>query len=229
MGGINTRASAAKRWALLCAAAALCAALVWAYAAGRVSAQLLSMSGVLLVLLLGFASFELSRPSAKTVAAVAVLSAVAVAGRVLFAPLANFKPVGAVVIVAGAVFGSGAGFMTGAASAVCSNMLFGQGAWTPWQMLGFGLVGAVAGVLGKRGLLSGRVGLCLYGAAAGYLYGIVVDTFYLLGYVAPTKEAVWAAFVGGVLFNTIHSGANVFFLAVIGRAWVKKLTRIRDR
>ena len=205
------------------------AAAVWAYVTQTVSLQLLSATGVLLVLLLGFVGFELRRPNAKTLSSIAVLSAVAVAGRVLFAPLANFKPVGAVVIVAGVVYGPFAGFMTGAVSTLCSNMLFGQGAWTPWQMLGFGLVGAGAGILGKKGFLQGRFALCVYGAFSGFAYGVVVDSFYLLGYVVPTKEAIGTAMVGGMLFNAIHAAANVFFLALFGMAWVKKLTRVRDK
>ncbi len=230
MGGVSgkTRACAPKI-ALLLAAALLAGTLVWVYCAGKLSVQLVSILGVLLVLLLGFASFELSRPDANTLTAVAVLSAVAVAGRVLFAPLANFKPVGAVVIVTGAVFGPSAGFIAGALSALCSNILFGQGAWTPWQMLGFGLVGALAGILGRRGSLEKRLPLCLYGAAAGFLYGIIVDSFYLLGYIAPSWQAIRAALVGGVLFNAIHAAANVFFLSIFGRSWIKKLTRIRDK
>ncbi len=204
-------------------------AAVWAYATQRISLPLLSASGALLVLLFGFVGFELRRPDAKTLSSIAVLSAVGVAGRVLFAPLANFKPLGAVVIVAGAVYGPFAGFVTGAVSTLCSNMLFGQGAWTPWQMLGFGLVGAGAGILGKQGFLQRRTAICVYGAFSGFAYGVVVDSFYLLGYVAPTREAIWTAVAGGLLFSTIHAAANVFFLALFGRAWIKKLARIRDK
>ncbi len=212
---------------VLFALAVLAAA--WAYVTQLVSLPLLSASGVLLVLLFGFVGFELRRPNAKTLSSIAVLSAVGVAGRVLFAPLANFKPLGAVVIVAGAVYGPFAGFMTGAVSTLCSNMLFGQGAWTPWQMLGFGLVGAGAGILGKQGLLQRRSAICVYGAFSGFAYGVVVDSFYLLGYVAPTREAIWTAVAGGMLFSAIHAAANVFFLALFGRAWIKKLTRVRDK
>ena len=204
-------------------------AAAWAYATQRISLPLLSASGALLVLLFGFVGFELRRPDAKTLSSIAVLSAVGVAGRVLFAPLANFKPLGAVVIVAGAVFGPFAGFVTGAVSTLCSNMLFGQGAWTPWQMLGFGLVGVGAGILGKQGLLQRRTAICVYGAFSGFAYGVVVDSFYLLGYVVPTREAIWTAVAGGLLFSTIHAAANVFFLALFGRAWIKKLARIRDK
>lgn len=223
--------SAPLRRVLILSAAAvvLIAGVLYSLFPQAVSPGLLPLAAVLVLIIIGFLYYELTHPTAREASAVAVLCAAAVAGRVLFAPLPNFKPVGAVVIVAGAVFGAPAGFITGAVSALCSNMLFGQGAWTPWQMLGFGAVGALAGVFNRRGRLLGRARLCLFGLLAGYLYGVIVDAFYLLGYVEPTPEAIFTALMGGLLFNTIHAAANAFFLFCFGQAWVKKLIRIRDK
>lgn len=230
MGRVSDKPDVRRLWAAVAVIVLLfAAALVWVYLAQEVSIQLLSFAGVILILLIGFAGFELVRPDAKVLTAVAVLSAVAVAGRILFAPLANFKPVGAIVIITGIVYGPFAGFMTGAISTLCSNMMFGQGAWTPWQMLGFGLVGLTAGILARRGWLKNRIMVCLFGAVAGFLYGIIVDSFHLLGFVTPTKEAILAAVAGGLLFSAIHAAANVFFLALFGKTWIAKLTRIRDK
>ena len=33
----------------------------------------------------------------------------------------------------------------------CSNVLFGQGPWTPWQMFAMGIMGLLAGVLLRKG------------------------------------------------------------------------------
>lgn len=227
MAGVN--ASLRRTLIFLAAAVVLTAAVLYSVFPQAVSPQLLPLAAVLVLIVIGFLYYELTRPSAQEAAAVAVLCAVAVAGRVLFAPLPNFKPVGAVVIIAGAVFGAPAGFITGAVSALCSNLLFGQGAWTPWQMLGFGLAGALAGALNHHGWLLKRARLCLFGVAMGYLYGVIVDGFYFIGYVEPSPEAVIAALMGGLLFNTIHAAANGFFLFCFGEAWAKKLVRIRDK
>ncbi|SDN01572.1 ECF transporter S component [Acetanaerobacterium elongatum] len=227
MDKVNT--SLRRALILFAAAAVLTAAVLYSVFPQAVSPQLLPLAAVLVLIIIGFLYYELTRPSAQESAAVAVLCAAAVAGRVLFAPLPNFKPVGAVVIIAGAVFGAPAGFITGAVSALCSNLLFGQGAWTPWQMLGFALAGALSGVLNRRGWLLKRTRLCLFGVAMGYLYGIIVDGFYLIGYVEPSPQAVFAALMGGLLFNTIHAAANGFFLFCFGEAWAKKLVRIRDK
>ena len=200
-----------------------------AYGGSGITAALVMPLTALALITLGFVYFESASPAASEVVPVAVLSAAAVVGRLIFAPLPNFKPVGAIVIVAGCVFGPSAGFMTGAISALCSNMLFGQGTWTPWQMLGFGVVGALSGLLYRRGLLKSRLSLCIFGALCGYIYGVIVDTYYIVGYVTLTPAAVAAAAAGGIVFNTIHAAANVFFLAVFGRAWIRKLERVSSR
>lgn len=42
--------------------------------------------------------------------------------------------------------------MVGALAALVSNMFFGQGPWTPWQMYAWGLIGYLSGVLAQKAL-----------------------------------------------------------------------------
>ena len=56
-------------------------------------------------------------------------------------------------IIAGVAFGGEAGFLVGAIVGLVSNMFLGQGPWTPWQMFSFGIIGFLAGVLFRKGLL----------------------------------------------------------------------------
>jgi len=51
---------------------------------------------------------------------------------------ADVKPITAIVFVCGMALGAGPGFSIGALAALISNMLLGQGPWTPWQMLAWG-------------------------------------------------------------------------------------------
>lgn len=109
----------------------------------------LSFLVVLASLGIFFAGYEASRPRLRDVMPTVVLAALAAAGRILFAPIPDFKPVSAIAIIAGIVFGRKSGFMVGALAALASNFFFGQGAWTPWQMYAWGLVGYGAGLLGQ--------------------------------------------------------------------------------
>ena len=64
--------------------------------------------------------------------------------------LPQFKPVLALTIIAGVAFGGEVGFLVGAMTMLTSNMIFGQGPWTPWQMFAMGIIGFLAGVLFKK-------------------------------------------------------------------------------
>ena len=69
--------------------------------------------------------------------------ALSVTGR--FIPF--FKPVTALTVLTAVYLGGEAGFLCGALSAVISNFWFGQGPWTPFQMLAWGMIGLFAGLL----------------------------------------------------------------------------------
>lgn len=174
-----------------------------------------------------FASFEASRPPLRRIMPTVVLGALAAAGRILFAPVTDVKPVSAVCIVAGAVFGRQSGFMVGALAALVSNFFFGQGPWTPWQMYAWGLVGYLAGVLAQKGALDRKPVLYAYGFASGLLFGLLLNTWHLVGYVHPiTWPAVVATFAGAAPFDLLHAAATVAFLAALYAPWRKKLDRI---
>src|SRR4051794_11957403 len=114
-----------------------------------------SFVGLGVALAAGFGWYERSRPSARLLAVVATLAALAILGRIAFAPLPNVKPTTDIVLIAGYALGGAPGFAVGAVAALGSNLFFGQGPWTPWQMGAWGLVGlfgaALARLSGGRG------------------------------------------------------------------------------
>jgi energy-coupling factor transporter ATP-binding protein EcfA2 len=82
--------------------------------------------------------FEKRRLRARELVVIAVLCALAVGGRAAFFMVPEVKPMTALVILAGAALGGETGFVVGATAAFASNLFFGQGPWTPWQMLAWG-------------------------------------------------------------------------------------------
>ena len=102
-----------------------------------------------LALAAGFAWYERSHPSARVLALVATLAALAALGRIAFAPLPNVKPTTDIVLLTGYVLGGAPGFAVGAVGALASNLFFGQGPWTPWQMVGWGGVGLIGALLAR--------------------------------------------------------------------------------
>ena len=136
---------------------------------------LVSMAVLLIALFGFFAHFEKERPGVMLLTMIASLCALAIAGRIAFFFLPQIKPIAAVVILAGVSFGGEVGFVTGALSAFVSNFYFGQGSWTPFQMVALGLVGFFAGVF-FYGRESKRWLVALYGFfAVVIIYGAIVD------------------------------------------------------
>lgn len=176
--------------------------------------------------------FEGRKPQARELVILAVLTALAVAGRAAFYMLPQFKPMAALVIISGIAFGGEAGFLVGAASAFLSNMLFGQGPWTPWQMFAFGLIGFTAGILFKKGVLRrSRAALCTFGGLATLLlYGGLMNLNGLLMFQPnPTAETVLAAYLQGIPFDLIHAFSTVVFLAVLAPPMLEKLDRVKQK
>ena len=191
----------------------------------------ISLAVILETLIPFFVMFEEKRPSAKEVVTIAVMCALAVVGRVAFEALPQFKPVAAIVIVSGICLGGEAGFLVGALSAFVSNFFFGQTPFTPWQMLAFGLIGFIAGLLFKKCIPKYRVWLCLFGFVATFVIygGIMNPVSVILGQPNPTKEMIITAYATGFLFDIVHSLATAVFLFFIARPLGDKLSRIKQK
>lgn len=193
-------------------------------------AALLTMVVALLAVLGVLAGWETSRPGLRQIMPAVVLGALAAAGRILFAPLPSLKPVTAICILAGAVFGRRCGFLVGALAALVSNFFFGQGPWTPWQMYAWGLAGYLAGVLASYGLLEKKPVICAFGFLAALLYGFLMNTWTLVGFVHPlTWEAALLVYGAGLAFDVSHAVATVAFLLLIYEPWQRKLSRIKRK
>src|SRR6476659_5869172 len=129
-----------------------------------------------LALATGFAWYERSHPSARVLALVATLAALAALGRVAFAPLPNVKPTTDIVVLTGYALGGAPGFAVGAVAALASNLFFGQGPLTPWQMCAWGAIGVGGAVLARvAGRHLNRTALAVACGLAGAFFGAVMN------------------------------------------------------
>lgn len=113
----------------------------------------------------------------KALAMLGVLTAVGAVVRPLGAGTGGLEAVYLPIILAGRVFGPGFGFLLGNTTLFASALLTGGvGPWLPYQMLGAGFVGLVAGILPRRPSGRGEVAmLAAYGFVAGLGYGWLLD------------------------------------------------------
>jgi Squalene-hopene cyclase C-terminal domain/Prenyltransferase and squalene oxidase repeat len=193
--------------------------------------QLTSFALLALALAAGFAWYEHARPSAKVVALVATLAAMAALGRVAFAPLPSVKPTTDIVLLSGYVLGGAPGFVVGAVAALASNVFFGQGPFTPWQMAGWGAVGVFGAMLAWTvGRDIGRWGLAAACALAGLAYGAFMDFHLWVLYAGEHSLAEYGVLAGrGLPFNLGHAIGNLVFCLAFGPLLVRALRRYRDR
>ena len=177
----------------------------------------------------GFVIMEHRKMDVRKIALIAVMTAMSVAGRFVFAALPGFKPVTAVVVLCGMYLGADAGFICGALSALISNCYFGQGPWTPFQMLVWGIIGVVAGLSGKQ-LQKSRIALMIYAIAAGIAFSFLMDIYTVIWAVGGWSWAYYAAaIVSAVPYTVIYAVSNVIFLAVLSQAVGKKLARVVNK
>lgn len=190
----------------------------------------LTLVTVVLSLLPFFLRFESQKPRPRDIMPIVVLAAIAAVGRIVFAPFPNFKPVTAIVMVGGICFGRQSGFLTGALAALGSNLFFGQGPWTPWQMYAWGLIGFMAGLLAEKGAFRHSVFVYLFGFLSAMAYGVILDSWYVVGFVHPlTWQSALAGYLAGMPFNLSHAVATVVFLLPIYRPWCRKIRRIQKK
>jgi hypothetical protein len=195
-----------------------------------VSWQLASFAIVLASLALAFWWYERSHPPAKLLAVVATLAAIAALGRDAFVAVPDVKPITAIVLVSGIAFGAGPGFAVGAISGFASNFLLGQGPWTPWQMLGWGLVGLIGGGLGS--LTSRRMSplmIALACAASAEAFNLVVDLYTWTTAGQQTLRAFGLVLASAVVFDATHVLASFAFGLAFGPALLRMLIRVRSR
>ena len=177
-----------------------------------------------------FMVFEGRKPKARELMIISVMTALAVASRAVLFAFPSFKPVETFAILTGVCFGAESGFLVGSLTMLSSNMLFGQGPWTPWQMFSAGIIGFLAGILYQKGWLkASRWSLCVYGfLTTVFIYGGIMNPAALVmsSYAINWKNLL-AIYISGVPVDLVHALANVLCLWFISQPMLEKLERIK--
>lgn len=209
------------------------------------ASALMTLVTSLLALGLFFAGWERTKPGMRQILPAAVLTAAAVVGRIVFAAAPNMQPVTALCVIAGGIFGKRTGFMTGAMTGLLSSFFLGLGAWTPWQMYAWGLVGYVAGMIfctrksalghnpGCRPTRSESmrlVGVLAFGFVGSFIFGLIMNTWTLVGFTAPISWGSAAVVYGaGLVFDLAHAISTVIFLALLYVPLEGRLSRVATK
>ena len=102
-----------------------------------------------------------------------------------------------------------------------SNMFFGQGPWTPWQMFSYGLIGFLAGILFQKGILKAKkIPLCIYGfLSVIFIFGGIMNpASILMSYGRITWKSLIAFYISGIPVDLVQATSTVFFLWILSLA-----------
>lgn len=187
---------------------------------------LLSVLVILLVILLAGVYYS-RRLSTKEIVLIAVLSSLSAISRGVFYWAPQFKPLSAMVLVSASILGPVPGMLIGVLSGFLSNFFFGQGPWSPFQMLAWGIIGFIGGFADTNNKwIASLVGF----TTVFFIYGPILN---LASMVMMCSEYSWTSFwlmeLSGIPFDLIHAGATVIFIYFIWLPMRKKLVRLRDK
>lgn len=180
------------------------------------------------------AGFERGKPKLKEIMTIAVMSAITALSRAAFYMIPAVKPMAALTIISGISLGGVSGFLVGALSMLVSDIFFGQGPWTPWQMFTMGLIGFLAGVVlgDRRDFDTGRrIRISVFGfITVFFVYGGIMNPASVLMYQENVNlDMLLAAYAPGIPIDAIHAVSTSVFLWIGAGPMLEKLERVRKK
>ncbi|MFS0672703.1 ECF transporter S component [Ornithinibacillus sp. 179-J 7C1 HS] len=141
----------------------------------------------------------------------ALLAALAVVGRILLSVIPNVQPVTSVIIISGIFLGPVAGMILSILITFLSNMILGTGIWTIWQIISWGLIGIISGVIGKTMKKIPFYVVLILAIFSGYLYGFIISlTNYQI-----TGQGFLVYYLAGLPFDTYHAIGNTVIMVLL--------------
>ena len=202
------------------------------------------------VAILAFVEASTRRLDARRFALLAAIAAIDAGLRlILVTGLGGFSPIFFLILAAGYVYGPSYGFLAGSVALLGSAVATGGiGPWLPYEMIGCGFVGLVAGLAGLRrtGRVTWRdiVVLALVGAVTGFAYGALLDVWDWTTFYRNAPDFGWqpgltltmalgrfARFYvsTSLVYDGFRAAGNVIAVAVLGAPVIAGLVRIRSR
>jgi len=171
--------------------------------AHRVDAPLAFVLLLPALLAVVFAEVSEGGLDARALAMLGVLSALGAALRPMGAGTAGIETIFFLLVLAGRVYGPGFGFVLGSTTLFTSALLTaGVGPWLPFQMLAASWVGMGGGLLPRASGRRELAVLAVYGAVAGYGYGLLLN---LWGWPFTIGDGGSVSYLAGAsVFENLH-------------------------
>jgi len=177
-----------------------------------------------------FIRYERKEIQIREIMMMVMLIAVAAVSRVPFTAIPSVLPMTFVIIASAIVFGAERGFMIGALSAIVSNIFIGQGPWTPWQMLCWGMIGFFAGLLKDTWWMKKLWGKAVFGFISGIIFGWIMNLSTVITIMSEFSwEVILAAYAASFIFDLLHASFNIIFILLFANTWIRILQRFKKK
>ena len=164
---------------------------------------------------------QIQKLSLKELTLLVSFISIATIGRVALQWLPSVELITILAIISGALFGKEEGFLVGSSSLIVSNFFVygGQGPWTIFQAIGFGIAGYLGGFLNENSKRISFVGVALLSTI---IYETIMNmqSITMFGFIGITNMLILAA-----PFSAIHITSNVAF-ALAAPEIIKKISEV---
>jgi len=148
----------------------------------------------------------------RKISLIAILSAVAISSRFLLAFIPQVKPILAIVVLAGAVCGADVGVLVALITFGISNMIFGQGPWTIWQIAAACLVGFISCFVPNKKFVLASFGFF----AAILIYGLIMNISSVFMFSSILDLKTIAAYeISGLPFDIVQGVSTFVFVFLL--------------
>lgn len=181
--------------------------------------------------------FHRQKKSAREIVFLALLSALTVVGNLLSFSVLPLQMGTALVIISGISFGPEAGFLVGSMARLVCNIFQGQGPWTPWQMISWGLLGVLAGLIfhkWERGGMKKEAAVSAFTFLAVFLlYGGIMNFCAYITSAAFVNgegfsiEALRLMYISGIPYDFWHATRAAIAVFVLGPILIPKFERVK--
>lgn len=163
---------------------------------------------------------------------VALISAVCVVGRFLFTAISNVQPMTVIYLLLAWYVSLKDAIITIIISMVVTNMYFGMGPWTFFQIGVFSLIMMIAKIgrividwqtQSKRAI---KVYEVIMSAMAGILYGLIYSILWVN---MAQMTNFWAYYVRGISYDIAHAVGNSVFYIILSPIMIPLLKKFQKK
>lgn len=156
----------------------------------------------------------------------ACLATLSIVGRLYMAGIPNVQPSTVIIICTALIFGIRFGLIVAILTVIGSNLVLGFGPFVIMQLIAWGGVAVVSGILGRFFSKLPHMLMSVYAGLTGIIYGFLVS---LNVFVIGGPAAFWIYYLRGIPFDLYHAAGNFLFYLTLGPVLLKLLQQQKDK